>query len=323
MSSAQALAPVANPRSVWWWSRRAGGIVTLGIAILVTLPLATEWIVFRQGHSLTDDAFVETHIVNVAPEAVSGRIVRFVVDENDRVEAGQVLAEIDPTPYRDQVDFARAKLATAEAELKRQEISLARLRLDVPLQIEIAKRTRDAARTSRASAEESLKVTDDEVERGIEEGRAALDAAKADLALAQIEYDRFADLYKENAVPQRKSQEVTRTRDAAAAHVRLAEAKLARAQGDRGKISVARKTLEEAETGVGKAEKSVDLAETTREQIAEAEQLTVVKRQSVEEARTSVGAGEHTLGYTSINPAKKMLMVRADLAVSREASMVG
>jgi multidrug resistance efflux pump len=30
--------------------------------------------------SITDDAFVEAHIVNVAPEVVSGRIVRLLVD---------------------------------------------------------------------------------------------------------------------------------------------------------------------------------------------------------------------------------------------------
>src|SRR5262249_45465340 len=191
---------------------------------------------------------------------------------------------------RDQVEVAKAKLATAEAELKRQEISLARLKLDVPLQIEVAKRTLAGARADRARADESLKVTEDEVERGIDEAMAALDATKADLALAQVEYDRFADLARQNAVPSRKLDEVTRTRDAAAAHVRLAEAKLAKAKGDRGKISVARKTLEATETGVGKAEKSVDLAVTGNEQIAETEQLTVVKRQTVEEARRAVAA---------------------------------
>jgi membrane fusion protein (multidrug efflux system) len=285
-------------------------VFILVAAVLVAIPPAVRWVEFRRGHSLTDDAFVESHIVNVAPEAVSGRIVRFTADENDRVEAGLVLAEIDPTPYRDQVEVARAKLATAEAELRRQEIALARLKVDVPLQIEIAKRTLAATRADRARADESLKVTEDEVERGIDEAKAALDAAKADLALAQIEYDRFADLAKQNAVPPRKLDEVTRTRDAAAAHVRLAEAKLAKARGDRGKISVARKTLEAAETGVGKAEKSVDLAETGKVQIAEAEQLTAVKRHTVEEARRGVAAAEDTLGYTKIKAPFPGVVVR-------------
>jgi membrane fusion protein, multidrug efflux system len=302
-------APPTPPRSWWRWPRRALLLIVLAAATVAVLP-AAGWVSYRRDHSLTDDAFVETHIVNIAPESVSGRIVRFTKDENDRVEAGQVLAEIDPTPYRDQVDVAKAKLATAEAELKRQELALARLRSDVPLQIEIAKRTLAAARADRAKSDESLKVTEDEVERGIEEAKAALDAAKADVALAQIEYDRFADLAKQNAVPQRKWDEVRRGRDAAAANVRLAEAKLARAQGDRGKISVARKTLDSSVAAVGKADKSVDLAETGNEQIAETEQLVVVKRQTVEEARRAVAAAEDTLGYTKIRAPFPGVVVR-------------
>jgi membrane fusion protein (multidrug efflux system) len=265
---------------------------------------------FRRGHSLTDDAFVESHIVNVAPETVSGRVVRFTADENDRVEAGQVLAEIDPTPYRDQLEVAKAKLATAEAELKRQEISLARLKDDVPLQIVIAKRSRDAAQADQARAAEALKVTKVEVDRGIDEAKAALDAAKADLALAQIEYDRFTDLAKQDAVPPRKRDEVTRARDAAAAHVRLCEAKLDKAKGDLGKVDVARKTLEAADAGVEKAKASVDLAETGNEQITETKQLVVVKRLTVEEARRGVAAAEDTLGYTKIKAPFPAVVVR-------------
>src|SRR5262245_29330711 len=106
---------VAQPHSWWHWPRRAILLIVLGVAVLVAIPPAVGWVKYRADHSLTDDAFVETHIINIAPEVVSGRIVRFTADENDRVEAGQVLAEIDPTPYRDQVEVAKAKLATVEA----------------------------------------------------------------------------------------------------------------------------------------------------------------------------------------------------------------
>ena len=146
--------PPAPARSWWRWSRRAILLIVVCAAVIAVIPPAAQWVTFRQSHSITDDAFVETHIVNIAPEAVSGRIVRFTKDENDSVEAGQVLAEIDPTPYRDQVDVAKAKLVTAEAELKRQELALVRLKVDVPLQIEIAKRAFAAARADRAKADE-------------------------------------------------------------------------------------------------------------------------------------------------------------------------
>src|SRR5262249_22152656 len=85
-----AVAPPATTNPSWSrWPKRAILIVLLIAAVVVAIPPATYWVKYRYGHSLTDDAFIETHIVNIAPEAVSGHIVRFTADDNDRVEAGQ------------------------------------------------------------------------------------------------------------------------------------------------------------------------------------------------------------------------------------------
>jgi membrane fusion protein (multidrug efflux system) len=267
---------------------------------VLAVPFVGAWWTYRLGHSITDDAFVEAHIVNIAPQTVSGHLIRFQVEENDRVEQGQVLAEIDPTPYRDQVNIARSKVAGAEAELRRQEASLARLRLEVPLQIAVARRTLATAKADQARASEALKLTQDEVEKGIEEAEAGLEAAKADLVLAQQEYQRYTRLYKEEAVAQKRSQEVTRTRDAARAHHKLAQAKLARARADRTRIEVAKRTLEAAEKTTEKAGKGVELAETGHAQIREAELQTAVKKESVEDAQRALEAAQDNLSYTRI-----------------------
>jgi membrane fusion protein (multidrug efflux system) len=274
-----------------------GGLVVLAALVLA---FAWSWWSYRLNHSITEDGFVEAHIVNIAPQTVSGHIVRFLVEENDTVQQGQVLAEIDPVPYRDQVNIARSKVETARAELRRQEADLARLRLEVPIQIEIARRSLATAQADQARAKEALKLTEDEVEKGIEEAQAALEASQADLVLAQQEYTRFTNLQKEEAVPLRRAQEVTRTRDAAEAHKNLAAAKLAKAQADRTRIEVAKRTLEAAEKMTQKAVKGVDLAETGNAQIREVEFLTVVKKEQVEDALRALAAAENTLGYTRI-----------------------
>src|SRR5262249_33472486 len=184
----------------------------------------SHWWNCRAGHSITDDAFVEAHIINVAPEMVSGRVVRFRVEENDRVEQGQVLAEIEPIHYRDQVEQARGKLDLAGAELKRQEAGLTKLKKEVPLQIDVSKQTLAAARTEEARAKETLKLTTDEVHKTIEEAKAAVELGNANLTLAKQEYDRFTELTAQGATPPRKAQEVTRAHDAAKAELRLADA---------------------------------------------------------------------------------------------------
>src|SRR5271155_4363460 len=106
-------------RTVWY----AAAAVALVLAIF-----GIYWLTYRLSHSITEDAFVEAHIVNIAPQTVSGHLVRFLVEENDRVEPGQVLAEIDPVPYRDQVALARSQLDAAEAELVRQRAAPDRVR---------------------------------------------------------------------------------------------------------------------------------------------------------------------------------------------------
>src|SRR5262249_561527 len=247
-----------------------------------------------------DDAFVEAHIVNVTPQVASGHLIRFLVQENDRVEKDQELAEIDPVPYRDQVELARKKVAEAEAELKRQEAALERLRTEVPIQIAIAGRTLGAAKADAGRAKESLKLTEDEVEHGIEEAQALVDAASADLTLAQQEYTRYTNLQSQNAVSLKRAQEVTQARDAADARKKLAATKLATAKAEIAKIEVAKLTLHGSEESSQKAEKGVDLAETGNAQIHEVELLTVVKKVAVDEARAALTSAKDQLKYTQI-----------------------
>ena len=92
---------------------KGGILVTF---IVPALFFASRWVNERSSLSITDDAFVEAHLVNVAPEMVSGRIVRFLAEENDLVGRGQVIAELDAVPYLDRVRLAQAKLDAARAD---------------------------------------------------------------------------------------------------------------------------------------------------------------------------------------------------------------
>src|SRR5262249_32740247 len=135
---------------------------TVGLVVVVVLViLGMPWFSYRLSHSSTEDAFVEAHIVNVAPEMVSRRLVRFLVQENDRVEQGEIVEEMEPVHYRDQVEQARGKLELAQAELERQKAGLTRLKNEVPLQIDIAQKTLAAALTEEERASDSLILTTD------------------------------------------------------------------------------------------------------------------------------------------------------------------
>jgi membrane fusion protein (multidrug efflux system) len=301
---AQAAAPIPSPPPAARRDRfRPARLLALASLIALTavgLPIVTGWVDYRRSHSITDDAFVEAHIVNVAPQLVSGRIIRFLADENHRVAQGQIVAEIDPIPYRDKVNVAQAQLDSALAELSRQRADLDLVRKEVPIQIEIARRTAAAALADRVRAEKSLKYTEDEVEKGIDEARAGLKAARASLTLAELEFGRFTRLEQQGASPPRQRDQVTQSRDSASAQVDVAEARLAKALASRTQIDVARSALDAADKAEQKAVKGVSLAEIGHDQIREIELLVKVKEQTAQQARRALEAAENDLAYTKV-----------------------
>ena len=64
----------------------------------------------------TDDAFVEGHIISVAPR-VSGPVIKLYIKDNQEVKKGDLLLEIDPNDYIVALEQKEAKLLEAKAQL--------------------------------------------------------------------------------------------------------------------------------------------------------------------------------------------------------------
>jgi membrane fusion protein (multidrug efflux system) len=153
-------------------------------------------------------------------------------------------------------------------------------------------------------------LTDDDVEKGIDEAKAGVKAAKADLLMAVHDQKRFTNLQKAGSVTLREQEESTRSHDSAEARVELAEAKLAKAISSRTQVVVARNTLEAARADVQRSTKAVDLSETGNDQIRVIELLVGVKEAAVEEAQRSLDSAEHDLAYTKVRAPISGVVVR-------------
>ena len=68
----------------------------------------------------TDDAYVNSHVTFVAPR-IQGEVARVLVDDNMRVSKHDLLVQLDPEPYRTQVDIKKAAIANAVADLQAAE----------------------------------------------------------------------------------------------------------------------------------------------------------------------------------------------------------
>ncbi len=64
----------------------------------------------------TDDAYVNGHVTFLAPR-VSGQVSRVLVDDNMRVQRGDILVQLDKEPYQVQLAISRAAVVAAESDL--------------------------------------------------------------------------------------------------------------------------------------------------------------------------------------------------------------
>src|SRR5260370_31837430 len=71
----------------------------------------------------TDDAYVNSYVTFVAPR-VTGQVARVLVDDNYRVQQGDVLVELDPEPFQVQVAIKQASVDTAQANLDMAQASV-------------------------------------------------------------------------------------------------------------------------------------------------------------------------------------------------------
>jgi membrane fusion protein (multidrug efflux system) len=89
------------------------GVLVLAAALIFGVP----WIRLALNTVSTDDAYVNGHVTFVAAR-VSGQIARVLVDDNNRVHKGDLLAQLDKEPFEDAVAVKKAAVDTAMADLQ-------------------------------------------------------------------------------------------------------------------------------------------------------------------------------------------------------------
>jgi len=97
--------------------------VIVGVVVLAAVGGLIFWLIARNYES-TDDAFIDTHIVRLAPQ-VSGRITQVLVADNQAVNAGQPLIAIDSADLETRVAQAKAQEAQAEAQVNNARVQVA------------------------------------------------------------------------------------------------------------------------------------------------------------------------------------------------------
>src|SRR5208337_3145087 len=96
------------------------GFILASLAVLAAIFFL--WRYFGSYES-TDDAQIDGHVNSVSAR-VSGHVLTLNVQDNQYVEKGTVLVEIDPADYEVAVAQARAEYADAEAQADAAHINV-------------------------------------------------------------------------------------------------------------------------------------------------------------------------------------------------------
>lgn len=161
-------------------SRRVRKIAIVAVAATAIVGAGWVWPSVRTALDTvsTDDAYVNGHVTFVAPR-VAGQVAKVLVDDNNRVNKGDILVELDPEPFRIEVEIKQAAVAAAKAELAGANAQVRAL----------VGRTR----SQRYALEFAIEQVDDQVAK-LQESVAALASRQAELELAQSNLRRGEEL---------------------------------------------------------------------------------------------------------------------------------
>lgn len=111
--------PPVEQRLAWYKSKLAKNT---GWAFLIIAVAGTiGWYFALRPYVSTDDARVAEDLIHIAPDGVSGKMLKINVIEGEKVTTGETLAELDHTTYEAELQKAQAHAALADAELNRSE----------------------------------------------------------------------------------------------------------------------------------------------------------------------------------------------------------
>lgn len=186
-------AATPKPRRTWirW-------IIAAIVLCAVVVAGVLYWLDARH-YVGTDDAFIDGHVSQVSAR-VSGRIARLMVEDNQQVSAGQVLAEIDPRDMQTRLDQMQAQRDQAQAQLLQARATLDVRAADIAqaaanvraMQSDVVQSGRDLSRYTKINPRAITQQQIDQARASSDGANAKLDAArKAELgARAQLSVAR-------------------------------------------------------------------------------------------------------------------------------------
>jgi membrane fusion protein, multidrug efflux system len=276
------------------------------IAIIVVLFLIVAGGLFYYHSTFsedTDDAQVDGDLYQVSAR-VAGQVVKVYVEDNQKVNAGDLLVEIDPRDYQVAVEQAKASLINAEASYQQAVVGVPITGINVKTLVSTSGSDVRGSDASVMQAQKQLEVS-----------QARVDEAKANALKAKLDVDRYTPLVQKDVISKQQFDAAVAQASATNAAVLQAEAQVLSSQEQ---IRQAQQRLDQARSTEQQAVKNGP------GQVKVQEALAAAALANIKVAQARLDQAELNLSYTKIVAPttgiinKKNVQVGANLSTGQD-----
>lgn len=267
------------------------------VAVLVVVGLLWWW--HSTYYEDTDDAQVNGHLIQISSR-VAGFVLKVNVDENQYVDKGTVIAELDPRDFQTAVEQDEATLESSEASYEAAKVN-------VPVTHISTGSTLSSAGADVSGASASVV----QAERQLQASQAAVVQAEANNTKAQLDLQRYKPLVEKDVISKQQF-----------------DAAVAAADGNKAALEQAKATLEAAQANVRVTKDRVASAQASYKNAQTAPQLVAIQKAradqaaaQVQQARAALDQAKLNLSYTRIVAPTAGIITKKSVEVGQNVSV--
>jgi membrane fusion protein (multidrug efflux system) len=252
----------------------------LPLAAVIAAAGASLWWVNSQGHESTDDAQIEGHL-DLVSSRISGTVVYINprVENNQLVEAGTLLMELDPRDYAAELEHAKANLATRTAEAHSAQVTVPIIDASAFGQLHAAEAAKAQALASVASEQANLAAAHHKLQQD-----------EAIYARAERDRVRYQALVEKHEIS-RSDYDARETEATSAAQA---------VEADRSAIDSREQRIAETRSLVVQREAQIEAARIAPQQVTDARAKSDSATGHLDQARADLHTAQLNLSYTKI-----------------------
>ena len=256
-------------------SRTSSPGFRIAVIIAVVVLLVVGFFVYRYvtSYESTDDAQVDGHLNSISAR-VSGHVVKLNITDNQFVQAGTVLVEIDPADYQVAYDRAKADYENAQATAAAAGVNVPITSVNTTSQVSSSEADVSSARAGISAAKQQFDAA-----------KAQLTQAEANNVKAQNDLGRYKQLVEKQEISQQQYDQAVAAAAAAAAAVDAARSLADAAQSQ---VTAAQDKLLQAQANWRTAQTAPQQMQAIRSRAASAQADAQRKKADLDQAQLNL-----------------------------------